>query len=144
MPKFPLIFDIVAETEPGITKAWDSSANGLPKITCSIPAEFSGPGGAYSPEDLFGLALLNCLIATFKVYCAKNNLTFTKLSAKSQIKMDIDATTNKMHISEIHTDFSIEGASDQDKIRVTLDRAIADCAISNSIKSGKNFSINVS
>jgi organic hydroperoxide reductase OsmC/OhrA len=143
MPKFPLHFEITASTEPGISTKWDSAANGLPNITCSIPAEFSGPGGAYSPEDLFGLALLNCLIGTFKVYCQKSNLSFTKLDAKSTIKMDIDATTNKMHISEIHTDFNIEGASNAEKVKAVLDKSIADCAISNSIKSGKNFSINV-
>ena len=144
MPKFPLHFEVVAQTEAGISTTWDSSVNGLPKITCSIPAEFSGPGGAYSPEDLFGLALLNCFIATFKVYCEKSNLTFTKLDAKSKIRMEIDATTNKMHISEIQTDFNIEGASNPEKVKSVLDKSIADCAISNSIKSGKNFSINIS
>lgn len=144
MPKFPLHFEVIATTEEGISTPWDSSAPNLPNIQCSIPAEFSGPGGAYSPEDLFGLALLNCLIATFKVFCEKSGLHFKKLNAKSNIRMDIDSTTHKMHISEIHTDFTIEGASDSQKIKSTLDKAIADCAISNSIKSGKNFSINIS
>lgn len=144
MVKFPLHFEVKAETKEGISTLWDSSSNGLPSISCSIPAEFSGPGGAYSPEDLFGMSLLNCLIATFKVYAEKSGLHFEKLFAKADVKMDIDAATNKMTITEIHCDFTIEGASDPDKTRKTLDKAIADCAISNSIKSGKNFTVNIS
>jgi len=144
MAKFPLHFEAQAETGPGISTHWECSSESLPKIKCSIPAEFSGPGGGYSPEDLFGHALINCLIATFKVYAEKSGLSFSKLSAKADVKMDIDASTNKMSVTEIHTEFNIEGASDPEKIRATLDKAIADCAISNSIKSGKNFTVNVS
>ena len=144
MSKFPLHFTVQALTEEGISTTWHASAEKLPSITCSIPAEFSGPGKAYSPEDLFGLALINCLVATFKVYAEKAGLHFSTLLAKADVKMDIDSTTNKMSITEIHTDFTIEGASDPEKTRKILDKAIADCAISNSIKSGKNFSYNIS
>ena len=32
---------------------------------------FEGPGKEASPEDLYLLSLLNCLIATFKVFAEK-------------------------------------------------------------------------
>lgn len=144
MPKFPLHFNAEAQAEFGISTHWDCSSEKLPKIKCSIPAEFSGPGGGYSPEDLFGHALINCLIATFKVYTEKSGLSFSNLKVKADIKMDIDPSTNKMAITEIHTDINIQGASNPEKIRAVLDKSIADCAISNSIKSGKNFTINIS
>ena len=36
-------------------------------LVTTIPSEFEGPGGGYSPEDFYALALLNCFGATFKV-----------------------------------------------------------------------------
>jgi hypothetical protein len=36
------------------------------------------------------------------------------------------------------------GTSDPDKAKKTLELAIKDCAVSNSIKSGKTFHLNVS
>lgn len=141
MAKFPLHFDAEGRTEAGISTLWKSGCNGLEPISCSIPTEFSGPGGGYSPEDLFALALLNCLIATFKVYAEKSNVQFKHLHAKTRATMDKDRTTNQMTVTQLHTEFNITGASDAEKLRKLLDKAIQDCAISNSIKSGKTYSI---
>ena len=122
MAKFPLHFEAQAETGPGISTHWECSSESLPKIKCSIPAEFSGPGGGYSPEDLFGHALINCLIATFKVYAEKSGLSFSKLSAKADVKMDIDASTNKMSVTSVPLpdEISIQYVSSQSEQKLYI------------------------
>ena len=71
MIKFPMKFEAEAHATPGASTQWTAQTDLLPPIPSAIPPEFMGPGGGYSPEDLFALALLNCLIATFKVYAEK-------------------------------------------------------------------------
>ena len=50
---------------------------------------------------------------------------------------------NYLFISHINIKIDITGASDKDKLKAALDKAIKDCAISNSVKSGKTYDINI-
>jgi uncharacterized OsmC-like protein len=144
MVNFPLKFETKAESAPGIHVKWSAHAGNLPPIESAIPLEFMGPGGGYSPEDLFALALLNCLIATFKVYCEKSGLSFQNIKASALLTLDRVADQGGLLLTQADISFDIAGASDVEKVRKTLDKAIKDCAISNSIKTGKTFQINIS
>lgn len=102
-----------------------------------------GPGGGYSPEDLFALALLNCLIATFKVYAEKSKAEFREIRGKVVLTVD---KVLPQGFAMTHADifFDITGSTDSEKLRKVLDSAIKDCAVSNSMKTGKSFHINIS
>lgn len=54
----------------------------------AVPPEFSGPGGGYSPEDFFALAIANCFMATFKVIAEKSKLAYTELRVDCQLEVD--------------------------------------------------------
>ena len=144
MVKFPLYFEVEADAGPGIGKTWTAKAHDFPPIENAIPPEFGGPGKAYSPEDLFGLSVLSCIIATFKVYAEHANIQFESLKAKASVSMGKDPAENYVAINTIDITIDIKGANDKDKTRATLEKAIKECSISNSIKSGKTFHLNVS
>lgn len=144
MMKFPLQFEVMACAGPGISSQWTAQSDHFPPIPCSIPPEFNGPGGGYSPEDLFAIALLNCLIATFKVYCEKSKISFREIRSKAALSVDKIAGGSGLAMTQVEIFFDIDGASDADQVRKQLEAAIRDCAISNSIKSGKTFHINIS
>ena len=141
MVKFPMNFEVEAKAPSGISSQWIAQANHLPPIPSAIPPEFTGPGGGYSPEDLFGIAVLNCLIALYKVYCEKSKLVFQEIKAKAVLTADKDPASVSFYISHIDVFLTVEGASDQEKARKLLESAIKDCPISNSIKSAKSFHI---
>lgn len=143
MLKFPMKFEVAAHSQAGIANNWVAQVGHLPSIPSAIPPEFMGPGGGYSPEDLFGIAVINCLIATYKVYCEKANITFAEIKARAEVKVDKEPSSTSFHISQIDVFMDITGASDVDKAKKILESAIKDCAISNSIKSCKSFHINV-
>jgi uncharacterized OsmC-like protein len=103
-----------------------------------------GPGGGYSPEDLFAIALLNCLIATFKVYCEKSKVDFQEIKGKVNLTVDKLSGQSGLAMTQADIFFDISGVSDAEKARKLLDGAIKDCAVSNSIKTGKTFHINIS
>lgn len=137
-------FEVQAESPAGSSSLWTAQTEHLPPILCAIPPEFMGPGGGYSPEDLFALSLLNCLIATFKVYCEKSNVTFQVIRGKASLTVDKIPGLSGFVMTQADIYFDIGGASDPIQGRKLLDAAIKDCAVSNSIKTGKTFHINFS
>lgn len=144
MVKFPMKFECQANAGPGIQTGWTAQADLLPPIPSAIPPEFMGPGGGYSPEDLFALAVVNCVIATFKVYCEKGKVSFQNIQGKAHLTVDKLPSEAGFGMTQIDVTFDVQGASDPEKIKKTLESAIKDCAVSNSIKSGKTFHMNIS
>lgn len=128
MIKFPLKFEVEASASAGSNSPWEAQASQLSPILCAIPPEFMGPGGGYSPEDLFAIALLNCLIATSKVYCEKSKVTFQEI--KGRVVLTVDKA-GAQGFAMTHADlfFDISGASDAEKLQKILDAAIRDCAV---------------
>lgn len=139
-----MTFDVQASASPGADSQWTAHAGSLSPIPSAIPPEFMGPGGGYSPEDLFAISLLNCLIATFKVYCEKSKVTFREIKGKVRLTVDKLPGQSGFAITQADISFDVNGASDPEKTRKLLDAAIKDCAVSNSIKTGKTFHINIS
>lgn len=144
MIKFPMKFEVSASSPAGISAKWEGSSTHLPPIVCAIPPEFMGPGEGYSPEDLFALSLLNCLLATFKVYAEKSGVGFQEIRGKIQLTLDKIPGESGFAMTNADVFFDLIGASDQAKAKKILDQAIKDCAVSNSIKTGKTFHINIS
>jgi organic hydroperoxide reductase OsmC/OhrA len=143
MKKFPMKFEVEAQATSGIGSLWTAHVGQLMPITCAIPCEFSGPGGGYTPEDLFALAILNCILATFKVYCERNNNTFTEAKSKAILTLDRNHTENALAMTHADIFIDVKGASNVEKVRHLLDKAVKDCAVSNSIKTGKTFHLTV-
>ncbi|HSX10584.1 MAG TPA: OsmC family protein [Chlamydiales bacterium] len=137
-------FEVRAAAPAGTHTQWTAQNELLPPIPCAIPPEFMGPGEGYSPEDLFAMALLNCLIATFKVYCEMAKVTFQEIQGRATITLDKQAGQSSLAMTQADIFLDVSGASDQGRVRKLLDNAVKDCAVSNSIKTGKTFHINVS
>ncbi len=103
-----------------------------------------GPGGGYSPEDLFALSVLNCVIALYKVYCAQAKVTFHEIRGKAELTAEKDPSAASFYISHIDLTIDVSGASDPAKAKELLDNAIKNCPIGNSIKSCKSFHTTIS
>jgi organic hydroperoxide reductase OsmC/OhrA len=145
MLKFPMKFQSVesSSTAP-IKNHWTGKTGDLPPIPLAIPLEFMGPGGGYSPEDLFALAVLNCVIALFKVYCAQGKVSFREIQGKAVLTAEKEPSEASFYISHIDLTIDVSGASDVNKAKEILDNAIKNCPIGNSIKSCKSFHTTIS
>lgn len=139
--KFPMKFEVQATASAGMGSQWKAQADRLAPILCAIPPEFMGPGGGYSPEDLFAISVLNCLLATFKVYVEKADSSFGEVKAKAILTVDKQGVSFAM--TQIDMYFDVTGAKDVAKVKSLLEAAIRDCAVSNSIKAGKTFHVTV-
>jgi len=70
---YPIRFETKVSAAGGAANPWTSVSPSGP-LSCAIPQEFEGPGGALSPEDLYAQALTNCFVATFQVMAEKSRL----------------------------------------------------------------------
>ncbi len=144
MVNFPLKFEVGASSPSGSASQWQAGTENLLPIPCAISPEFMGPGGGYSPEELFALSLLNCLIATFKVYAEKGGVFFQEIKGKIVLTVDRIPGESGFAMTQADVFLDVFGTRDSEKAKKSLDGAIKDCAISNSIKTGKTFHINIS
>ena len=143
MIKYPLQFHAEATAKPGIATTWTATAENNPPITSAIPPEFMGPGGGYSPEDLYGIALLNCVIATFKFFAEKSGLTFTDVKGTAEITID-RGDGGKPWISHIKLHLTLSGASDPAKGETVLKESKAACLVCNSMRTNVTLETTVS
>mgnify|MGYP006433976217 CR=1 FL=1 len=143
MPKFPIKFEVLSQSKEGVSSLWESRVNSLEPIKCSIPTDFNGPGGGYTPEDLFALSVLNCFIAMFKVHAEKSNLSFSEIKGSAVVTMDSDPNINKISLTELNISIDILGAQDEAKAKELIDFCIENCPVGNSIKTGKIFHVNI-
>lgn len=143
MSRFPMRFPVRAEATGGIQTSWIAQAGNLPPIPAAIPPEFMGPGTGYSPEDLFGLAVINCLIAIYKVYCEKAGIEFENISVEAFVVADIKPGSTSFVLPQIDLKIQVKGASDSEKAKQLLEKAIRDCPVANSIKSEKTVQFSV-
>lgn len=141
MIKYPVRFYASAEAQSGIQSTWNIESQQV-KSLCAIPTEFEGPGGALSPEDLFAQALTNCFIATFKVYAEKSKISFSELSVKTDLAVDVDES-KKPVMKNCLLHVSISGCENPTRVKMIADRAFQNGFILNSVKTEIKMELHV-
>ena len=142
MIQYPLSFTVSASATPNISEVWKTTyypSIGEPvDATVAIPPEFEGPGNGYSPEDFYGLALLNCFVATFKVFAEKSKLTFNSLKCEGVLIVDRDEK-GVPWMRTFKLKATLTGVADPERARRLLDKTSQSCMILNSLKTEKVF-----
>ena len=142
MIQYPLRFKVSSNANSGIQHPWTSTftpSNEEPVISLvAIPQEFEGPGGGYSPEDFYALALVNCFVATFKVFAEKSNLIFRDLQCEGALIVDRDEK-GVPWMSSFLLKGTLSGSVDHERTRRILDKTTQSCMILNSVKTIKTF-----
>jgi len=141
MIQYPLDFHASLTSPAGIQAAWSAKV-GAHSISCNIPKEFDGPGGGISPEDLFVLALTNCLVATFKVYAEHSKVSFEDLSVNGHLTVDLNEAKKPVMKSCV-LKARLKKASNPELGKRLLQRAFESGFILNSVKTELSLEIEV-
>ena len=139
MIKYPLSFKVKAESSFGIGQLWQAHAEAFDQpLTMAIPPEFSGPGGGFSPEDIYALALANCFVATFKVFAEKSKLSFAKILVEVELLVDRDEN-GRPWMAQSLMKVSLDQPSSSEYAFRILNKTKESCLILNSVKTNKSF-----
>jgi len=132
------IFKGTLELGPGIQEHWTSKAEDLGVLEMAIPPAFQGPGGAYSPEDLFGMALANCFGATFKFWAERSRLDYRKLETDYELSPGKN-DQGKMIMKSLKLSVRLYGVTDREKAEGLILKASESCMILNSTVTEKTL-----
>jgi organic hydroperoxide reductase OsmC/OhrA len=141
MIQYPLDFKVSSQSDAHTLSSWTSEVStsvGKLISTVSIPPEFEGPGGGYSPEDFYALALLNCFIATFKVIAEKSRLQYEAIQGAGLLQVDRNEN-GVPWMKSFKMTFTLLGAADPERAKRLLEKTSQSCMILNSVKTEKTF-----
>jgi peroxiredoxin-like protein len=80
----PLPHQYVAHLTGGPTGYAAVAAPGLPELRMAAPADFGGPGDAWSPEHLLLAAVQACLLLTLRSVARASSLEFISLDVEAE------------------------------------------------------------
>ena len=111
------------------------SSEDKPSIEVSIPPDFKGPEGYWSPEDLFLASINSCIMTTFLYFAEKVSLSF--LSYESEIEGTVSFEEGKLVFSSVIIKplIKVKNKSDAEKAKQLIEKSEKYCLISSSVKS---------
>jgi len=140
MYSYPMEFVSEANAASVFESPW-SISSGEMTTSCSVPKEFGGAGGAFSPEDLFLQAVMNCFVGTFKVMAKLSKVGFTDLKVNGKLYVDKNQD-GKVCMKTIHLAIGILGADRPERLQNLVSKALREGFILNSVKSEVLYSLN--
>lgn len=102
-------------------------------INVATPAEFGGPQGRWSPEDLLVASVNSCIMTTFLHYQDKSDIDILSYSSTGQGELvygDGGLSFNKIIIE---AEIEVASVDDLETTRQNLQRAEDNCLISNAL-----------
>jgi organic hydroperoxide reductase OsmC/OhrA len=136
-------FDFFSEAEAHqqFDQPW-TVKSGPMQALCSIPNEFNGAGGGFSPEDFYLQALINCFVGTFKVYAKASKVVFQDVSVKGSLNVGPNAE-GKVVMKKVTLNIQVNGCERPDRIQTLVAKVIRDGYVLNSVKSEIEYSLEV-
>ena len=121
--------DVNAAAEGGIS----TQCAGAPGLTVNAPAQFGGPGDAWSPETLFLAAVANCFVLTFRAVSQASRLEWKNLDCRAVGVLD--KQDGKMRFTEVQLteEFALAEREEEDKALRMIQKAEENCLVSNSL-----------
>ena len=110
------------------------SCAGKPDVHVATPPEFKGHENIWSPEDLFVASANICLMTTFLAVAERAGLPF--ISYESEAEGTLELVEGKFQFTAITLKpvITLPVGGDAAKARELIEKAEANCLISNSMK----------
>jgi peroxiredoxin-like protein len=106
---------------------------GVPDLATAAPADFGGPGDAWSPEQLLLAAVESCFVMTFRAIAQASRIDFTSLAVDAL--GIVDHADGGMRFTEIvlRPQLALPAGADPTRVRRALEKAEKTCLVSASL-----------
>jgi peroxiredoxin-like protein len=110
------------------------TAPGLPNLPAAPPAEFDGPGDAWSPEQLLLAAVEACFLFTLRAVAQASKVDFISLELAAE--GTVDRRDGGMRFTEIvlRPRLLVGASTDRERALRVLDKAEKNCLVSASLR----------
>lgn len=110
------------------------SCAGKPDIQVATPPEFKGHEGIWSPEDLFVASANICLMTTFLAVAERAGLAFSSYESAAEGKLELVDGKFQLTAITLKPTITLTTSTDTAKAMELIEKAEANCLISNSMK----------
>ena len=110
------------------------TCEGKPDIQVATPPEFKGHEGIWSPEDLYVASANICLMTTFLAVAERAGLTFTSYHCEAEGRLELVEGKFQVTVITLRPQIALQSGSDAEKAKELIQKAEANCLISNSMK----------
>ncbi len=109
------------------------SSPGVPELRTAAPAEFDGPGDAWSPEQLLLAAVQACFLLTFRAVAKASGLDVTALSVDAEGVVDRANGVTRFTEIVLRPRLALPAGVDTVRVRRALEKAERACLVSASL-----------
>jgi organic hydroperoxide reductase OsmC/OhrA len=109
------------------------SAGGLPTLHTAPPADYDGPGDAWSPEHLLLAAVQSCFLFTFRAIARVSKLEFERLVIDAMGTVDRDADVTRFVEIVLRARVTVRGDANRARILSVLEKSEKRCVVSASL-----------
>ena len=110
------------------------TSEGKPDVQVATPPEFKGHAGIWSPEDLYVASANVCLMTTFLSVAERAGLAFTAYHCDAEGRLELVDGKFQVTMITLRPHITLASAGDTAKARELIEKAEANCLISNSMK----------
>jgi organic hydroperoxide reductase OsmC/OhrA len=107
---------------------------GAPALRTAAPAEFDGPGDAWSPETLLVGAVADCFVLSFRAVAAASQMPWTALEVRTDGDLDRVGKVTQFTALRVHARLILPAGVTPERAERLLHRAESACLVSNSLK----------
>ncbi|MCC6170726.1 MAG: OsmC family protein [Gammaproteobacteria bacterium] len=116
---------------------------GLPALQSAAPAEFGGPGDAWSPETLLVAAIADCFILTFRAVARAARFEWQGLECETEGTLERVEGVTAFTRYVTRATLTVAPGADAAKARELLERSEKACLIANSLRGERSLTISI-
>lgn len=109
------------------------SRAGLPDLTTAPPAEYGGPGDAWSPEHLLLAAVSSCFLFTFRAVAKASHVDFVDVEAHAAGTVDRVGGVTRFSDISVHPTVTLPKGADVAAAQRAIEKAVTRCLVSSSL-----------
>ncbi len=133
MVEYPLKFRASAVADP-VEDSWTTAADSGERIEVSPPTDFEGSGDEVSPEELFALSIVNCIVSTYNGIAGRKGLSFDGIAADIELVLDRSGDEGRPMMTRAEVDVHVEGVDDVERGEEIAEITDRNCFVSRSVK----------
>ena len=109
------------------------SASGIPELRTHSPADYDGPGDAWSPEHLLVAAVEACLLFTLRAVAKLSKIEFTSLEVDGVGTVNREEGVTRFTEIVLRPRLTVTAGTDHERARRVLEKAEKACLVSASL-----------
>jgi organic hydroperoxide reductase OsmC/OhrA len=109
------------------------SSAGVPVLRTAAPADFGGPGDAWSPEQLLLASVQSCFLFTLRAVARASQLEFLNVEIEAEGTVDRAAGVTRFTEITLRPRLSVSSGTDPTRVQAVLDKVKRACLVSASL-----------